>query len=83
MKTDFLSGDLNDQLVEGRYSIATNTASVVNFPNGAYGYGNLIVFKSAFVVTQIYTPHNCEFIYVRARFYNDWTTWKKIQTQAV
>lgn len=82
-KAGFLSGDLNDVLIEGRYSIATNTASVTNFPNGAYGFGNLIVFKSVSLVTQMYTPHGCDFIYVRVRFYNNWGTWKKIQTQAV
>lgn len=83
-QTKFFSGDLNDKLIEGRYSIAiSDDSSVVNFPKGAYGYGNLIVLKSLSSVTQIYTPHSCDFIYMRVKFDSNWSKWKKVQTQVV
>lgn len=58
-----------------------------NLPDGAYGYGNLIVMKSRACVTQFYTPHltgqsaEQRFLYIRACFDDSWGNWYKAQLQ--
>ena len=58
-----------------------------NLPDGAYGYGNLIVMRSRACVTQIYTPHftgqggEQRFLYIRVCFDDNWGNWYKAQLQ--
>ena len=79
------TGDWNLITQMGLYKILNpnDFTESLNQPVGAYTYGGLNVFENSGFVTQWYTPHHGESVYIRAKFgSDDWNDWFQLRASS-